>query len=403
MYLTHLSLTNFRLFSRLDMDVPRRILLLVGENAQGKTSILEAIYYLATFTSFHAQADRQLINFVAAGDGLSIGRIVATFQRDERKRKLEVRLIQEATVNGSPRFRKEVLLDGVKAPASQIIGQFNAVLFLPQMTSIIEGGPDERRRYINLAIAQTDPLYMQALTEYTQALSQRNALLKQLCERSGDPSQLSFWDNLLASRGAVLMHARIKAFEELESLAVRVHEKLSGGKEVLRIRYQPSYEPVSTPGGQFALPMDTAVSRGGFTQTQLQDGLLDKLNKVRSEEIARGMTTIGPHRDEFRIICNGIDLGDYGSRGQVRTAILSLKMAEVDWIKSKTNQWPVLLLDETLAELDHERRNSLMNYLENADQVLLTTTDYNLFSAEFAAHSEKWQVSQGVVERLSCD
>lgn len=231
MYLTHLSLTNFRLFSRLDMDVPRRILLLVGTNAQGKTSILEAIYYLATFTSFHAQHDRQLINFVAGEDDLSVGRIVATFQRDERLRKLEVRLIQEPSVNGSPRFRKEVLLDGVKAPASQVIGQFNAVLFLPQMTRIIEGGPDERRRYINLAIAQTDPLYMQALSEYTQALTQRNALLKQLCERNGDASQLGFWDNLLASRGAILMHSRIKALHELESLAMRVHERLSGEKK----------------------------------------------------------------------------------------------------------------------------------------------------------------------------
>lgn len=134
---------------------------------------------------------------------------------------------------------------------------------------------------------------------------------------------------------------------------------------------------------------------------QLQDGFLERLNSIRSEEIARGVTTIGPHRDEFRITCNGIDLSDYGSRGQVRTAILSLKMAEVDWIKSKTKQWPVLLLDETLAELDNDRQKSLMSYLENADQVLLTTTDLGLFSREFAASCEKWQVSQGVVEKVT--
>ncbi len=377
--------------------------MLVGTNAQGKTSILEAIYYLATFTSFHAQHDRQLINFVAGEDDLSVGRIVATFQRDERLRKLEVRLIQEPSGNGSPRFRKEVLLDGVKAPASQIIGQFNAVLFLPQMTRIIEGGPDERRRYINLAIAQTDPLYMQALSEYTQALTQRNALLKQLCERNGDASQLGFWDNLLASRGAILMHSRIQALHELESLAMRVHERLSGGKEVFHIRYQPSYDPASKPSGQFALPLESAISRSGFSQAQLQDGFLERLNTIRSEDIARGVTTLGPHRDEFRITCNGIDLSDYGSRGQVRTAILSLKMAEVDWIKSKTKQWPVLLLDETLAELDSERQQSLLSYLENADQVLLTTTDFGLFSHDFAARCEKWQVSQGIVEKVADD
>ena len=403
MYLTHLSLTNFRLFSRLDMDVPRRILLLVGSNAQGKTSILEAVYYLATFSSFHAQHDRQLINFIASGEDLCVGRIVASFQREDRLRKLEVRLIQEPSGNGTPRLRKEVLLDGVKAPASQIIGQFNAVLFLPQMTRILESGPEERRRYINLAISQTDPLYMQAHSEYNQALTQRNALLKQLNERSGDASQLSFWDGLLASRAAVLIHARSKALDELESLAVRVHEKLTAGREVLRITYQPSYDPVPVAKDQFSLPLQTAVSRSGFSHAQIEQGFLDQLKKVRSEEIARGITTIGPHRDEFRISTNGIDLGDFGSRGQVRTAILSLKMAEVDWIRNKTKQWPVLLLDETLAELDHERRQSLLAYLENADQVMLTTTDLNLFSPEFADRCEKWQVSQGLVERFSAD
>lgn len=403
MYLTHLSLTNFRLFSRLDMDIPRRILLLFGANAQGKTSILEAVYYLATFSSFHAQSDRQLLNFIAGEQELCVGRIVASFQREERLRKLEVRLIQEPNGNGSPKFRKEVLLDGVKAPASQIIGQFNAVLFLPQMTRIIESGPEERRRYINLAISQTDPLYMQALSEYNQALTQRNALLKQLGERSGDLSQLGFWDGLLASRAAVLIHARSKALDELENLAVRVHERLSSGREVFRIRYQPSYDPVPLPRDQFALPLQAGISRSGYSHSQIEEGFLEQLRKVRGEEIARGITTIGPHRDEFRISVNGIDLGDYGSRGQIRTAILSLKMAEVDWIRARTKQWPVLLLDETLAELDQERRKSLLEYLENADQVLLTTTDFNLFPSEFANRCERWQVSQGLVEKISAD
>jgi DNA replication and repair protein RecF len=403
MYLTHLSLTNFRLFSRLDMDVPRRILLLVGANAQGKTSILESVYYLATFNSFHAASDRQLLNFIASEQDLCVGRIVASFQRDERLRKLEVRLIQEPSGNGSPKFRKEVLLDGVKAPANQVIGQFNAVLFMPQMTRIIESGPEERRRYLNFAISQTDPLYMQALSEYNQALTQRNALLKLLGERSGDLSQLSFWDGLLASRAALLIHARSKALDEMEALAVRVHERLTRGREVFRIRYLPSYDPLPVPKDQFTLPLQAGLSRSGYSHRQIEEGFLEQLTKARAEEIARGITTIGPHRDEFRISVNGIDLGDYGSRGQIRTAILSLKMAEVDWIRARTKQWPVLLLDETLAELDFERRQSLVEYLENADQVLLTTTDFNLFPENFAKRCEKWQVSQGMVEKVSAD
>ncbi|HBF41784.1 MAG TPA: hypothetical protein DDW19_08495, partial [Anaerolineaceae bacterium] len=176
-----------------------------------------------------------------------------------------------------------------------------------------------------------------------------------------------------------MIHARSKALDEMEALAVRVHERLTRGREVFRIRYLPSYDPLPVPKDQFTLPLQAGLSRSGYSHRQIEEGFLEQLTKARAEEIARGITTIGPHRDEFRISVNGIDLGDYGSRGQIRTAILSLKMAEVDWIRARTKQWPVLLLDETLAELDFERRQSLVEYLENADQVLLTTTDFNLF------------------------
>ena len=151
MHLTHLSLTDYRAFTRLDMDVPRRVLVLVGANAQGKTSVLEAIYYLATFNSFHTHTDRQLINFLACEHMPSVGRIVAHFQRGDRLQRLEVRLILESSSNGG-RFRREILLDGVKRNATEVLGTFTAVIFLPQMTRIIEGEPDERRRYLNLAL-----------------------------------------------------------------------------------------------------------------------------------------------------------------------------------------------------------------------------------------------------------
>ena len=153
MYLTHLALTDFRLFTRLDQDVPRRMVLLVGDNAQGKTSLLEAIYYLATFTSFHAHNDRQLIHFAAAERPQGVARLVADYVRGAKKNHLEVRLIQELNGAGTPpRFRKEILLDGVKRSPSDVIGHFNAVIFLPQMTRILEQGPEERRRYLNLAL-----------------------------------------------------------------------------------------------------------------------------------------------------------------------------------------------------------------------------------------------------------
>jgi len=398
MYLTHLSLTNFRAFTRLDMDVPRRTLLLVGDNAQGKTSILESIYYLATFTSFHAQNDRQLINFLASREPLAVARLVADYRSGERMRHLEVRLIQEANGSGSSsRLRKEILLDGVKRSVHEAMGAFTAVIFLPQMTRIIEGGPEERRRYLNLALAQTLPGYSQALSEYSQALAQRNALLKQLYERGGDPEQIVYWDTLLAERGATIIYARIAAISELEQIAARIHHRLTHSEEILRLVYQPAYDPVSQPEGQFALPMQTPVNRGTFTLERLRQGFIQRLAEVRREEIQRGVTTIGPHRDEMRLLSNGIDLGDYGSRGQVRTALLALKLAEVTWIKNKTGEWPVLLLDEILAELDTQRRADLQSYLLEYEQTLLTTTDLNLFDPDFVQQGTVWQVEQGMV------
>lgn len=397
MYLTHLALTNFRLFSRLDMDVPRRVLLLQGANAQGKTSLLEAIYYLATFTSFHAQSDRQLVNFIATREELAVTRLVGTYQRGEKHHRLETRLIQDSNGNGGTRLRKETLLDGVKTPANQLVGHFSAVIFLPQMTRIIEEGPDERRRYLNLAIAQGDPFFTQSLSDYNNALTQRNALLKMLCERGGDTSQLEYWDELITNRGAQIIRARILAIREIEQIATRIHERLTGSKEVLRLIYQPSYDPMPKPSGQFALPIQTTIHRDGFSVEQIQQGFSTQLTAIRGEEIARGVTTIGPHRDELRIQSNGIDLTDFGSRGQIRTALLSLKLAEVGWLKQKTTQWPVLLLDEMLAELDLDRRKFLVDYLENAEQTIMTTTDTHLFPAGFSDSCEKWTIDYGSV------
>ncbi len=398
MHLNHLSLTNFRAFTRLDMDVPRRTLLLVGDNAQGKTSILESIYYLATFTSFHAQNDRQLINFLAAQEPLAVARLVADFRSGGKQRHLEVRLIQEGTgINGSARLRKEILLDGVKRTIHEAMGAFTAVIFLPQMTRVIEGGPEDRRRYLNLAISQTIPGYSQALSEYAQALSQRNALLKQLADRGGDPEQLIYWDTLLTERGAMIIHARISAIAEMEQIAARIHHRLTHAQEILRFVYQPAYDPVVQPEGQFALPLQTPINRSGFSQERIRMGFMQRLAELRREEVARGVTTIGPHRDELRLISNGIDLGDYGSRGQVRTAMLSLKLAEVTWIKNKTGEWPILLLDEILAELDTQRRADLQTYLLEYEQTMLTTTDLNLFDPAFVQQGTMWRVAQGMV------
>jgi len=399
MYLKHLSLTNFRNFARLDLDIPRRVILLVGSNAQGKTSILEAIYFLASFTSFQTHSDRQLVNFHEAKNALAVARLVAEYERGQKKHKLEARLILEPTGINGQRLRKEVLLDGVKKQMNEVIGHFNAVLFLPQMSGIIEDGPEERRRYLNLALAQAVPAYAAVLNDYNQALSQRNALLKALSENGGDARQLEVWDETLARLGAQIVQWRIEAVQQFERLAVRVHRELTHGKEVLRLNYEPAYDPLPTPGGQIGMKLTTDTDRSALKTDEIRTGFLARLKELRSEEIGRGVTTIGPHRDELRFLANGIDLGDYGSRGQVRTTLLALKLAEVNWMKERTGEWPVILLDEVMAELDLQRRADLLKYAGESEQVLFTATDQHMFAPEFLEKAEVWKVEDGSVKK----
>jgi len=398
MYLKHLSLTNFRSLARLDVELPRRAVVLVGSNAQGKTSVLEAIYFLAAFTSFQTHADRQIVNFHEAKNPLAVTRLVADYQRGKMKHRIEARLILEPTGVNGQRLRKEILLDGVKRHVSDIVGHFNAVIFVPQMSQIVEGGPDERRRYLNLALAQTIPAYARVLSEYSQALAQRNALLKALYERSGDSNQLQVWDETLVRLGAQIILWRIQAVQEIERFASRIHHELTRGTEALRLAYEPAYDPLPKPEMQFGLKLDTPIDRSTIDLAEIQQGFLARLKQIRSEEISRGVTTIGPHRDDLRFIINKADVSDYGSRGQLRTTLLSLKLAEVEWMKARTGETPVILLDEVMAELDTSRRTDLLKYVSQDSQVLFTTTDTHSFADEFVEQAEVWDVKGGVVQ-----
>jgi DNA replication and repair protein RecF len=399
MYLTHLSLTDFRIFSRFDQDVPSKALILAGDNAQGKTSLLEAVYYLSTLDSFQASNSVDMINFFALRGELAVARIVADFSRLDGNHRLEIRLIHEPQSNGNHSTRKEVLLDGSQLKINAAIGQFNAVLFLPQMLQILTGSPQQRRHYLNLTLSQVDSLYRESLTEFNKALVQRNALLKQLNERSGDPDQLSYWDEKITRSGAYLMFSRIQAVRELSFLAASIHQELTRGQEILRFKYLPSYEPLESPPGQMELSIDSPVDRSGLTLKELEDGYRDKIIVRRAEDVPRGTTSLGPHRDELRFLSNGIDLGNFGSRGQLRTTLLALKLAEVNWLKEKNGDWPVLLLDEVLAELDDTRRQDLLDRLADTEQALLTTTDLSLFSEEFRKSAGLWKIRQGELIR----
>ncbi len=400
MFLTNLTLSNFRSYHHVETEIPRGILLLSGGNAQGKTTILEALFYCAAFSSQLAENDRQLIRFEELKEPVAVARIVAQFQKSNTEHKLEIRIIQE-TANFNTRVRKEILLNGIKTSAQKAIGTFPAVLLIPQMTAILEGSPQERRRYLNLTLSQSIPGYAQALTEYNQIISQRNALLKLISERKADPQQLDYWDDLMAKRASFIIYHRIHALLKLEEFAQDAHLRLTANQEKLCLNYQPSYDPAkdSTGNEPSKYVMSNCPDRSSFSTDEIEKGFHHRLNSIRNKEIERGLSTIGPHRDDFRINGNEIDLGTYGSRGQIRTALISLKLAEINWMQTKTGVYPLLLLDETLAELDHQRRNDLQEWLNTCNQGILTTSDLSHFTESFIQKHVVWNVTGGTIQK----
>lgn len=393
MQLRHLSLTNFRNFARLETDLSSGPTLIVGANAQGKTSLLEAIGYLATASSVHASTDRQLINFLTLQDPAPFSRLSAEVQRADRLHRVEIRLIAGGS-GEEGRLQKEILLNGIRRRSADLSDGLNAVLFQPHDLVVVEGAPAERRRYLDNAISQADAEYAGSHHEYARVVTQRNALLRQLQESRGGFEQLDFWDEQLADLGSRLMRARALALAEIERLAAPLFSALTRSQEALGLEYLPSLASLPPEDGQLGLPLapqlPTALSRPA-----LRDSLLDAVRRQRPEEVARGMTLYGPHRDELRITSNGLDLRTYGSRGQNRTAMLALKLAEAAWLRLRTGETPVLLLDEVLAELDTQRREDLLTRVFEADQALLTSADLTMFPAKFQRRAAIWSIEGG--------
>ncbi len=402
MFVTHLSLTNFRNFSRLEVDFSDGPVLLVGTNAQGKTSLLEAIYFFSSASSPHTTSDRELINFLTLQEDRPFARMAAEIQRSGRRVEIEIRLILESTSNGADqRLRKEILVNGAKTRQSRLSSAFNAVLFLPQYMQILEGSPTERRRHLDALICQADPVYADTLGTYNRILSQRNALLKQLQERRGGEEQLQFWDERFVDAAARLVQRRSLTFRELEPSAGTVHTQLTRGAEVLQFLYQPRLERSSA--SQLDLPLNGAPDLNALPIEDIRQNLQKTLAANRREEIGRGMTITGPHRDDFSFLANQIDLRTYGSRGQNRTALLSLMLAEVDWLRQQTGEWPVLLLDEVLAELDPARRTDLLEHISDANQVMVTAADLEMFTEPFCKAAAVYEITSGKLAKLAAD
>ena len=244
-------------------------------------------------------------------------------------------------------------------------------------------------------ISQADPVYSRALTEYSKVLSQRNALLKQLQERATSNDQLAIWDKQLVEQGALLIRNRALALQELQTIAQPIHQQLTRGKETLQLMYQPSFNPVEKSADQLGFDLNDQLDVSRVSVAEIERGMLQALKATRKEEIRRGVTRIGPHRDDVTFQASTLNLHLYGSRGQNRSAMLSTKIAEVEWLHQRTSYWPVLLLDEVLAELDENRRHDLLAYVTEVHQSVLTAADQEMFTDDFCRQATLRQVKSG--------
>lgn len=400
MHIEHLSLTNFRNYARLELSMPVGApIVLHGANAQGKTSLLEAIYYLATAKSPYTAADRQLIHWRVEEDPIPFARLAGEIRSKRAPlTRVEITLMMERNGDGIGRFRKTIKVNGVDKRVMDIVGLLNVVLFLPQDLTLVEGTPADRRRFMDNTLGQVDAAYLQALDTYERVLPQRNALLRRIAEKQASPRELQYWDDQIVQVGSVLIAGRQRFLRELEVNAQRAHHDLTGKLETLTLRYQPSFAPTFNGDGQLSFDTLGLDLHRDLDPDQIAPQFADRLKAEQAESIARGVTLSGPHRDELRLFINERDVGLYGSRGQSRTAVMALKLAELAWMRERFDEWPVLLLDEVVAELDAQRRAYLLSRIDGATQTLATTTELDIFTEDFLARAAVWRVTEGRIE-----
>jgi DNA replication and repair protein RecF len=372
MYLHTLSLHTFRNYTQLDLKPSAGINILVGENAQGKTNLLEAIYLLATSRSLRTSRDAEMIQCAAQS-----AEVTAEIVR-ERDGALELALSIFSTE------KKCLRINGIRRQKTvEILGQFNAVFFGASELSIISGEPAIRRRYLNMEISQLSPKYCYDLVAYKKVLDQRNKLLR---ERRDHPylrcDVLEAWSEQLVRYGVPLLLKRQIFVERLAPLANEIHQELTEGRESLEVRLVPS------------MPLPDEASESAYEKS-----FRARLQEVASEEVRRGVTLLGPQRDDLQFLINGVDARSFGSQGQQRTVILSLKLAEYKLMEEDIGEPPVVLLDDVMSDLDDIRRRHLMNWLHRRCQVFLTCTQPQAVPTDILKESTLFRVHSGAIWR----
>ncbi|MFD2170648.1 DNA replication/repair protein RecF [Tumebacillus lipolyticus] len=367
MWIKRLELRNFRNYDSLQLfDLSPRVNILVGQNAQGKTNVVEAMLLLSVGKSHRTNKDAEMIRFEA-----DFATLQAVIERQERAYRLDLTLL--------PKGKKSAVNGVEKRKMSDFVGHLNVVLFAPEDLQLIKGGPQQRRRFLDVEIGQVSPQYLYNLTQYQKVLLQRNSLLKEIGQRKVGEEMLMIWDDQLAVYGSKVIRKRLEFVERLEGFAKEIHMRISGGKEALSFHYQNSLDCSDL--------------------TRMEEIYREELTAKRKVDILRGSTSVGPHRDDLEVRIDERKVQTFGSQGQQRTASLSMKLAEIELIKAEVGEYPVLLLDDVLSELDEERQLHLVKSMGEKVQTIVTTTTTFGLEHFLSEEANVYRVERGIIAK----
>lgn len=370
MYIKQLNLKNFRNYEQLELTFENKVNVFLGENAQGKTNVMEAIYVLAMAKSHRTSNDKELIKW------------------EEEYAKIDGRIEKR---NGSLPMQLIISKKGKTARCnhleqkrlSQYVGNMNVVMFAPEDLHLVKGSPQFRRRFIDMEIGQISPLYLHDSSTYQKILKQRNSYLKLLQSRSTtDETMLDVLTEQFIHVAVKIISKRFEFIYLLEKWAQPIHQGISQGKEKLQLIYKPSVD----------VSKEQSLS-------QIAEIFNDKYKEMKQREIDRGITLFGPHRDDLQFLVNGRDVQTFGSQGQQRTTALSIKLAEIDLIFSEIGEYPILLLDDVLSELDDYRQSHLLHTIQNKVQTFVTTTNIEGIDHETLDDASIFYVVSGNIEK----
>jgi DNA replication and repair protein RecF len=381
MELRSLSLVNFRNFASLDLELPSGLVVLVGDNAQGKSNLLEAVYLLAIAKSYRVSSERDLVSWRAVEEG-GLALVAGTVARQHDVLEIRVGMQVDPSPKTEGLVRKQIRVNGVPRRASEMVGLLNAVLFSAEDLEIVYGAPAERRRYLDVMLCQVSRPYLRSLQRYQHVVAQRNSLLRRIREGRAQVVELEFWDQAFCTEGAHLLSARYQAVASLAPRVQEMYRRLMGADQELSLEYVTT---TPLPDGTGTEGFREAIARG--------------LEASRPQERAQAQTVVGPHRDDLRIAVAGVEMAGSASRGQARLAALALRLAEGELLRDRRGEPPVILLDDVLSELDVKRRALVMAEVQRYPQVFVTTVSSDLLPTLCWKAATHFRVSNGQVTK----